>query len=70
MTIQDLLEGGLVKVSQAARRLAMDRNTLYSWMRQGKMPYTLINGTYRIPLRAIEEMLARGLHVIDPQDTD
>ena len=70
MTIQDLLDGGLVKVSQAARRLAMDRNTLYSWMHQGKMPYTLINGTYRIPARAIEEMLTRGLHTIDAQASD
>lgn len=70
MTKQELLTDGLVKVSQAARRLAMDTNTLYTWMRAGKMPYTLINGTYRIPARALDEMLTSGLHVSDTAEME
>jgi excisionase family DNA binding protein len=63
MTNQELLAGGLVKVSQAAKRLGIDRNTLYHWIEERKVPYTHINGVYRIPTRAVEELLLRGLVV-------
>jgi excisionase family DNA binding protein len=63
MTTNDLLAGGLEKVSQAAKRLGIDRNTLYQWIQRGKVPYTHIHGVYRIPTRAVDEMLAQGLHL-------
>ena len=61
MTKQELLAGGLEKVSQAAKRLGIDRNTLYQWMQRGKVPYTHIHGVYRIPSRAVDDMLVTGL---------
>lgn len=63
MTKQELLAGGLEKVSKAAKRLAIDRNTLYEWIQRGQVPYTHINGGYRIPSRAIDDMLMNGLHI-------
>jgi excisionase family DNA binding protein len=63
MTKQELLAGGLEKVSKAAKRLSIDRNTLYQWMQQGKVPYTFINGVYRIPTRSVDDMLVAGLNL-------
>jgi excisionase family DNA binding protein len=63
MTKQELLAGGLEKVSKAAKRLGIDRNTLYHWIEQGKVPYTHIHGVYRIPSRAVDDMLMAGLNV-------
>ena len=63
MTKQELLAGGLEKVSKAAKRLGIDRNTLYKWCQRGEMPYIFMNGVYRIPSRAIDEMLTTGLQV-------
>jgi len=63
MTKQELLSGGLEKVSKAAKRLGIDRNTLYQWIQQGKVAYTNINGTYRIPSRAVDNMLVAGLNL-------
>ena len=65
MTKNELLDGGLERVSQAAKRLGMDRRTLYHWIQEGKVTYTYINGVYRIPSRAVDEMLVAGLK-IDP----
>jgi excisionase family DNA binding protein len=63
MTKQELLAGGLEKVSKAAKRLAIDRNTLYHWIEQGKVPYTHIHGIYRIPTYAVDDMLVTGLNL-------
>lgn len=63
MTNKELLAGGLEKVAQAAKHLGVDRNTLYHWIQAGKMPYLCINGVYRIPTRAIDELLTQGLHL-------
>jgi excisionase family DNA binding protein len=62
MTNQEILSGGLEKVSKAAKRLGIGRNTLYQWIQQGKVAYTNINGTYRIPSRAVDNMLVAGLN--------
>jgi excisionase family DNA binding protein len=63
MTKQGLLAGGLEKVSKAAKRLGIDRNTLYKWCLRGKVPYTHIHGVYRIPSLAVDEMLVAGLNI-------
>lgn len=60
---QELLAGGLEKVSLAAKRLGLDRNTVYQWIQQGKVPYTHIHGVYRIPSLAVDAMLVGGLHI-------
>jgi excisionase family DNA binding protein len=63
MTKKEMLAGGLEKVSLAAKRLGIDRNTLYQWIQQGKVAYTLIHGVYRIPSRAVDDMLVAGLKI-------
>jgi len=63
MTKQELLAGGLEKVSLAAKRMGIDKNTIYRWIQEEKIPHTHINGVYRIPSRAIDEMLLVGLKV-------
>ena len=63
MTKQELLAGGLEKVSQAAKRLGIDRNTLYQWIQRGMIPYTHIHGVYRIPSRSVDDMLVAGLNL-------
>ena len=70
MTKQELLAGGLERVSQAAKRLGIDRNTLYHWIQEAKVPFTNINGVYRIPSRAIDDMLLRGLNVGSGQQSE
>ena len=68
MTKQELLAGGLEKVSLAAKRLGIDRNTVYQWIQQGKVPYTHIHGVYRIPSRAVDDMLVAGLNIGPAQE--
>lgn len=63
MTKQELLAGGLEKVSRAAKRLGINRNTLYEWIQRGQVPYTFINGGYRIPSLAVDNMLLDGLNI-------
>ena len=63
MTKTELLAGGFIKVAQAAKRLEIDRNTLYRWMHEKKIPFLNMNGVYRIPKLAIDEMLMAGLDV-------
>jgi excisionase family DNA binding protein len=65
MTKQDLLAGGLEKVSQAAKRLGIDRNTIYHWIQERKIPFLHIHGVYRIPSRAIDDMLFAGLNLVN-----
>lgn len=63
MTKQELLAEGLQRVSHAARHLGIHRGTVYEWIKQGKIPYTRINGVYRVPTRAVTAMLEQGLHL-------
>lgn len=63
MTKTDIFSDGMQRVSQAARRLGLNRNTVYGWIKEGKIAYTRIHGSYRIPTRAVSEMLNRGLHL-------
>jgi excisionase family DNA binding protein len=67
MTKTEILADGLERVSQSARRLGIDRNTVYAWIREGKIPYLEIHGVYRIPSRAVTEMLEKGLRIGDPK---
>lgn len=69
MKKEELLAGGLEKVSLAAKRLGIDRNTLYQWIQRGIVPYTHIHGVYRIPSRAVDDMLETGL-VVGPAHED
>lgn len=63
MTKAELLDGGLEKISQAAKRLGIDRNTLYRWMHEDKVPFFHLHGIYRIPRRAVDDLLTTGLRL-------
>jgi len=67
MTKNELLAGGLERVSQTARRLGINRNTVYTWIQEGKIPYLEIHGIYRVPSRAVTEMLETGLRIGNPK---
>lgn len=62
MTNDELLAGGLEKVAQAAKRLGVNKNTIYHWIQDGRIPYWCINTVYRIPTCAVDELLAQALH--------
>jgi excisionase family DNA binding protein len=66
----ELLSGGLEKVSAAAKRLSVDRVTLYRWIQDGKISYLNLNGVYRVPTRAVDELLLQGLHLCSFQQSE
>ena len=39
MTNQELLADGLERVSETARRLGISRNTVYEWVRDGRIAH-------------------------------
>ena len=63
MKAYQILAEGMERVSVAAKRLGIDRNTLYRWIHCGKVPYTQIHGVYRVPSRAVNELLRAGLQL-------
>jgi len=63
MTKQELLAGGFVKVIEAANCLGIERGTIYRWIHERKIPYLNMNGVYRIPRLALDELLMTGLDV-------
>lgn len=67
MTKQELLADGLERVSHAARRLGLNRNTLYDWIKARRIPYLQIRHFYRIPTRAINDILENGLHFAEEE---
>jgi excisionase family DNA binding protein len=61
MTNQELLADGLERVSETARRLGISRNTVYEWVREGRIAHLRIHDCVRIPTRAVNEMIEHGL---------
>jgi excisionase family DNA binding protein len=48
----------ILKVTEAAARLALHRSTVYEHMESGALPYVQIGAAKRIPERALEEFMA------------
>lgn len=63
MTHENLLSEGLVTVKEAALFLRLSRSTLYNLMDQGKLCYVRINGSRRIPKKALS-LIAKS-HLIN-----
>jgi excisionase family DNA binding protein len=69
MTKQELLADGLERVSDTARRLGVSRNTIYQWVREGRIAHLRIHDCLRIPTRAVDQMIENGLFIEQQQST-
>lgn len=59
--------GPLLRVSKVAERLDCSKSTLYSMIRDGKLPTVTIGRSIRVPVSDLEAWLAqsrRGGHVV------
>ena len=52
---------GLVKVPEAARFLGLSRSKVYELMYKGELRYAKIGASRRIPVEAVEDLVARNL---------
>lgn len=57
----NLVESGLVRISDCCRFLGISRSTLYEIMDAGKLPYVKIGRSRRIPQQAMKEFAASRL---------
>lgn len=61
MTKEKMIESGMMTVKEAANFLRLSRSTLYTLMDQGKLCYSKIGGSRRIPSKAIHLLAATNL---------
>lgn len=59
------MEDGAVTIPQATRITGFGKTFLYEAMKSGELPYIKIGAGRRIPRRALDMWLARGLMVGD-----
>jgi excisionase family DNA binding protein len=59
-----LVDDGLVNVTEASEFLSIGRSKLYALMNAGRLPYVKIDRSRRIPRRALVD-LAAG-HLVSP----
>ncbi len=57
----DLVQDGLMRISDAAAFTGLSRSTLYEMMEQGELVYVKIGRARRIPRRALVELAAAHL---------
>jgi excisionase family DNA binding protein len=56
-----MLDVGLDKISDAEKFTKLSRNTLYSLMDSGELPFVKIGACRRIPHRALIELIAKRM---------
>ena len=69
MNNTELVADGLLSIDEACEFLSVGRSTLYELMDAGKLPFTKIGRSRRIPRRALVELAAAGLRggsALDP----
>jgi excisionase family DNA binding protein len=57
----NLVEDGLMRVSEACRLTMLSRSTLYALMEKGFLAYVKIGRSRRIPRRALLELVTMNL---------
>jgi len=57
----DLVDGGLLRVAEAARMLGLGRSKVYLLMYSGELQYCKIGRARRIPRTAVLELAAKSL---------
>jgi excisionase family DNA binding protein len=58
----DLMDEGVVSIRQAEAFTSFGRTKLYELMDAGKLAYVKIDGSRRIPRKALKQLMASGLH--------
>ena len=56
-----LLEGGLMDINAVSAFLDVSRQSTYELMKSGKLPFTFIGQSRRIPRAAVLALASRGL---------
>jgi excisionase family DNA binding protein len=56
-----------LRISEAARLLAMSRSAAYAAIRSGQLPSVRVAGKWRIPRAALERLLARAMGPSDDE---
>ena len=62
---RELLEDGLMGVSEAAKWFGVSRSTLYNMMGRGQVPFVRLGGKRLIPRRSLVNLAAEHLVVRD-----
>ena len=67
----DILEGGLLKVNEAAEVLSLSRGTVYNEMASGRLAYVKVRGSRRIPRTVLQRYVeTRMVRTVDPISTE
>ena len=48
---------------EAAKRLSVGVQSVYNWIKDNHITYYQIGGHYRIPVKAVEDLLSNGIHL-------
>jgi len=54
-----------LRISEAARLLAMSRSAAYAAIRSGQLPSVRVAGKWRVPRAALEQLLERAMRPPD-----
>ena len=60
-TSADRLDGGLVKIAEAAKLLSISRSKCYELINQGRLAHVDFGGFKRVPLSAVKALIADNL---------
>jgi excisionase family DNA binding protein len=58
----EVVQDGLLTISEAASFLRISRASLYSLMGSGELSFVKLGRSRRIPKRAVQDLAARNLH--------
>ena len=59
----EYLDSGLLRISEAAKRLGVGPNTVYNWIYKNSITYYEVMNKYRIPVKAVDDMLKGSIHL-------
>ena len=57
-----------ISVREAARRLGIGKSLAYDSVKRGEIPAIRMGSRFRVPVRALERLLAEGGAIGQPQD--
>jgi excisionase family DNA binding protein len=60
-TCDDVLDGGLVKISEAAEMLRLSRSKVYQLMDAGQIPYLKMGKNRRIARQSLTDYVKRSM---------
>ena len=63
---EDIVAGGLQRISDTARFLGVSRSLVYRLINSGVLPTVRIGRSRRIPIRAVRDLAATNLVCVSP----